>query len=212
MTKMNVSAAVLAGGDSKRMKYDKSLMKLGSKTMIEQVVGILQELCNDIIVVTNTPQVYRDLLCDVRFVKDQIKTSEKNSFVGLYSGILAAKNEYTFVVACDMPFLNPILIEEMIKLIDGQDILLPTIGNYYQPLHAIYKKSCLGIAKNFLLADKYKISNLIDSDEMCVEKIDEDFISKYDPKMHSFLNINTYEEFLQAEKLYEHKTHDRNLT
>lgn len=205
MRKINISAAVLAGGDSKRMKRDKSLMPLGSKTMIEHVVCSLKDIFDEIIIVTDTPEMYRDMFAGVRLVGDQIKTSEKNSFVGLYSGVLASKNDYTFVVACDMPFLNKTLIRKMIKLLKGQDIIIPMLKGYYQPLHAIYKKSCLNLAKQLILEEKFKISNLIDSDKLSVDILQEDFILKYDPYLHSFLNINTYDEFLKAKKLYKNK-------
>lgn len=205
MGKINISAAVLAGGDSKRMNRDKSLMTLGSKTMIEHVVNKLREISDEIIIVTDTSESYCDMFDDVIFRGDQIKTPEKNSFVGLYSGILTSKNDYTFIVACDMPFLNLNLIKEMVKLLDGQDVLVPMLDGYYQPLHAIYKKSCLGIAKQLILNGQYKISNLIDSDNLSVDILQEDFILKFDPYLYSFLNINTYEEFLRAKKIYKFK-------
>ncbi len=98
-----VTAVVLAGGKSTRMGQNKALLKMGKKTMIERVIDPLQKIFENIIVVTDNPKEYA-MLKNVKFVQDYFDTGEKNSLIGLYTGLIESKTDYVFVTACDMPF------------------------------------------------------------------------------------------------------------
>lgn len=183
-----VSAIVLAGGNSTRMGQNKALLKFGSKTLVELVVNKLRNLFAEIIIVTNYAESY-PMLKSVRFEKDCINTPVKNSLVGIYTGLLKSTNEYAFVVACDMPFLNEDLIKYMLAKLDKQDICVPYLQEHYQPLHAVYNKTCLEPIKNLLEIGDYKIINFYG--DVNVVRIYEDEIIKIDPDLKSFMNVNT---------------------
>ena len=190
MINTKVSAIVLAGGNSTRMGQNKALLKIGEKTLIELVVETLHKIFDEIIVVTNNPENYT-MLEDVRFEGDCIETPVKNSLVGLYTGLIRAKNDRAFVVACDMPFLNKELIEYIIKSLGDEDLLIPFIEGHYQPLHAIYNKTCLDIMRNMIIRGNYKIIDFYD--DVNTIKINEDIVRQFDPLLKSFMNINTKE-------------------
>lgn len=195
----SISAVVLAGGSSSRMGQNKALLKLGSATMIERVVFSLQPLFKETIVVTNNPKEY-NMIKNVRFVRDIKKPEVKSSLVGLYSGLSSANTDYIFVVACDMPLLNIPLIEFMKDKINNQDILIPKVNNFFEPLHAFYSKTCLGSMKNQLEKKDYKILNFFSMVD--VEIVDELTIKQFDPHLNSFLNINNYEEYMTFKNKY----------
>ncbi|SCZ09170.1 molybdenum cofactor guanylyltransferase [Alkaliphilus peptidifermentans] len=199
MDKKHISAVVLAGGNSKRMGHNKALLQLGSITMIERIVTILQPLFNEVIVVTNSPDTF-SMLKDVKFVPDYFITNEKNSLIGLYSGLRAAENEYVFAVACDMPLLNKSIIKYMIDVLSNEeDVLIPYLEGHYQPLHAIYGKKCLRPIEEMLSKEEYKIINFFN--EVKVEKVDESAIKKFDIDLQSFININTFEEYVKIKRM-----------
>lgn len=202
MDKKRISAVVLAGGNSTRMGQNKALLKLGSKTIIERVVEILKTIFEEIIIVTNTPQVY-SMLKDVRFVPDCFESKQKKSIIGLYTGIFEAKNDYAFVVACDMPFLNTDLINYMIDNIEDEDTLVPYINCYYQPLHAIYNKNCLKYIRTLLDSNNYKIIDLFDYfDNLKVRKINDEILDRLNITNSCFLNMNTYQEYINIKKAW----------
>ena len=190
MINKKVSAIVLAGGNSTRMGQNKALLKIGEKTLIELVVETLHKIFDEIIVVTNNPEKYA-MLKDVRFERDCIETPVKNSLVGLYTGLIQAKNDRGFVVACDMPFLNEELIKYLIESLGEEDLLIPFIEGHYQPLHAIYNKTCLDIMRNMIINGNYKIIDFYD--DVDTIKVHEGIVRKYDPVLKSFMNINTKE-------------------
>lgn len=206
MDKRGISAVILAGGGSTRMGQNKALLQLGEKTMIERIIDILRPLFNEIIVVTNLPEEY-SFLKDIIFVKDVFILTERNSLVGMYSGLLAAKNPFAFIVPCDMPFLNAELIHYMMNQVvegeDVKDVLIPFIGGHYQPLHAIYSKNCLKPIRRLLEEKKYKITGFFS--EVSVKTVGEDSVRRFSKDLQCFSNINTYEAYLNILQQWDKK-------
>ena len=177
------------------MGRNKALLQLGEKTMIEIVVDTLRPVFDEIILVTNHPEEYSKLK-DILFVKDKMITKEKNSLVGIYTGLAIAKNPYTFVVPCDMPFIDQDLIDYMTRQLEDEDVIIPFVEGHYQPLHAIYGKRCKDPIKKMLEAEQYKIINFFH--EVSVKTIDDETVKKFSKDMKCFLNINTYDAYLKV--------------
>ncbi len=200
MNKIEMSVIILAGGASSRMGQNKALMKLGEKTMIERVVEPLSNLFQEIIIITDTPEDY-EFLKEVKFARDAIIMDKKNSLLGIYSGLIVAKYSCVFAIACDMPNINIRLIQQMIDEYKEEDILIPFINPHYEPLHALYNKSCIPLMKKFLENNCYKIIDLLK--QLDVKLIEKETILKFDPLMLCFNNVNTYEEYIQINKIFE---------
>lgn len=193
----SVSAILLAGGKSSRLGTDKAKVKLdGESVMINSIAGKLSLLSDDIVVSTNGRR-YEDITIPVRWATD-VKPGA-GSLMGLYSGLLAVKNDYAIAVACDMPFINIELLKYMISLPRDYDALLPRIGEQTEQLHSIYAKKCLPAMEKFLDAGRLKITSFLD--EINVEYVSEDVVSRYDPQHLSFFNVNTAEQLKEAQDI-----------
>ena len=103
---------------------------------------------------------------------------------------------YNLVVAADMPFLSESLLRYMIKASDGFDFILPHIGEWYEPLHAIYSKKCIDPIKSILEQGHKVIVKLFDY--VKVRYIEAEEVDRFDPKHLSFFNINTKEDMERA--------------
>ena len=119
---------------------------------------------------------------------------------GIYSGLSKAINQWSFVSACDMPFLNPNLINDMAELREGYDIIAPIIDNRAEPVHAMYHQACLASISKQLNSGELKITRFYD--EMNVKEVGTNFIDKIDPGRWSFFNINTPEDMIKANQKY----------
>ena len=107
---MRVTGVIQAGGRSVRMGgRPKGLMELGGRRLIERVLMALTPVVDDVLVVTNTPQLYAFL--GLPMVPDVYP--DRGSLGGIYSGLRAAPGQAALTVACDMPFLHP----EVLKLL-----------------------------------------------------------------------------------------------
>ncbi len=101
---MKVTGVIQAGGRSTRMGgRPKALMDLGGCRIIERVLVALTAVVDDVLLVTNTPELYAFL--ELPMVADVYP--DRGSLGGIYSGLKAASGEAAFTIACDMPFLHP---------------------------------------------------------------------------------------------------------
>jgi len=187
-----MTGIVLAGGENSRMGSDKAFLKLDGVTMIERVLLALHTIADQIIVVTNSPQRYGDF--DARVVTD--KVSKRGPLTGIYSGLVSSKDEYNFIVACDMPFLEHRLISYMTELTGGYDIVVPCMQGRMEPLHAIYSKQLLPVIEKRLQENVQQLQGLFS--EARIRQVTEEEIDRFDPKRRSFININTPEEYKEA--------------
>ena len=136
----NLSCAILAGGKAKRFNGEnKALLKIGAQTNFEKLLFVTDSIFKETIVVANTPDHYP---CrDIKVVKDIFKNI--GPIGGIHAALKVASGNAVFFFPCDMPFLNRNLILEQIKRFNNSDcnILIPRIGEFIEPLHAIYSKS-----------------------------------------------------------------------
>jgi molybdenum cofactor guanylyltransferase len=187
-------AIILAGGDSKRLGQPKALLDFNGQSLIERMVNILQHSFTRITLVTDRPELYRGL--PVKIVSDLITDRVKSPLRGIHAGLSASSLPHQFVVACDMPCLNLNLISFMETYASEHDAVVPRIGQYYQPLHAIYSRSCIEVIEKQITLENYKIIDFYA--KINVHFIDEAEINRFDPDQCSFININTWSDYHQV--------------
>lgn len=187
-----MTGIVLSGGENKRMGADKAFLKVGGIPMIERVLRSLKEVFNDIIIVTNAPDRYAGY--GVRVVTDVF--DKRGPLTGIHSGLLRSSDEYNFVVACDMPFLNPRLIAYMAGLAEGYDIVVPKIAGLVEPLHGVYNRKLVSFIEERIGQGQRRIQELFGA--LTVRYVAEQEIDRFDPARTSFKNLNTPQEYEEA--------------
>jgi molybdopterin-guanine dinucleotide biosynthesis protein A len=106
------------------------------------------------------------------------------------------------VVACDMPFASAALLEEAVRLLveEDFDVVVPRSAAGLEPLHAVYRRAtCLPVVRNAVLANQLKIIDWFSS--VRVRELSLDEVAGIDPRRLVFWNVNTPEEFIEAEIL-----------
>ena len=185
---------ILAGGDSKRLGQPKALLDFEGLSLIERMVQKLEKLFNRITLVTDRPELYRGL--PVKITGDLIADQFKSPLRGIHAGLSVSDLPYQFVAACDMPYLNLDLIDFMEGFTSGYDAVVPRIGSYYQPLHAYYSRSCIGVIEKQIELGSYKIIDFYA--KINAHYLGQAEIEKFDPEQRSFININTWDDYHQA--------------
>lgn len=186
-----MTGIILAGGKNTRIGTNKAFIKINKKTIIEIILAVFYDLFKEVIIVTNCFKEYQHL--GVKLVKDIIP--DKNSLGGLYSGLLHAAGDYSFVAACDMPFIKRSLISYMMQARYGYDAIIPEYNGTLQPLCAVYSKTCINPIKEALSQNNLKIIDIVR--HMQVKRITEAEINNFDLYGHSFININTFQEYMR---------------
>ena len=195
--KIKMTGIILAGGKNKRIGQNKSFLKVGNRTIIERVVSTLSKIFNEIIIISNTPEPYRSF--GLKIYSDMIPG--KNSLGGIYTGLSVSSSQHNFFVACDMPFLNENLIKYMAESINDSDIVIPKTKKGYEPLHAIYSKSCIPFIKKQIDQNQLKIIDFFPY--VTVKKIETGEIDICGPEHTAFLNLNTEQDLLDAQAISE---------
>ncbi len=186
---MDIGCIVLAGGKGLRLGHEKALETVGNKSLIQWVVFSLSFLNSDIIIVTAAKQFPPQFIGYPKLKMVTDTYPGKGPLGGIYTGLAASDSFYNLVVACDMPFLNQDLLDYMIQISTGFDLVLPRLGNMIEPLHAVYSKTCLAPIECLLKQGNLKIHELLTL--VRVRYVEAAEINRFDPKHLSFFNVNT---------------------
>ena len=180
------------------MGEDKALKPFLGRPLIQRVIERLAPVADELLVTTNRPEAYAFL--NQRLIPD-LKPG-RGALGGLYTAIASASNPYVAVVACDMPFASAALLEAATKLMvqEEADVVIAKGDEGYEPLHAVYRReTCLPAIEAAIEADLWKVVAWFP--QVRVRVLTSEEIRRYDPKTLAFWNVNTPEEFAEAEKL-----------
>jgi molybdopterin-guanine dinucleotide biosynthesis protein A/molybdopterin converting factor small subunit len=192
----DTSAVILTGGKSSRMGRPKALLPFDGEPLIAHVVRHLKNLCAETIVVAAPEQDLPPL--PALLVRDEVAYLGPVS--GIFHGLKASNNEICFVTSCDAPFLNLALIAHLLEQIADCDVVVPFWEERFQPLHAVYRTSCVPFLKDQL--QRGELRPIFLYDKVRTRKIQEDEIRRLDPDGLSFLNMNSPEEYTTALQLW----------
>ena len=188
---LNATGVILAGGKSLRMGTDKAVLMVGREKMVEHIAHMLQRILPEVLISSNDPETCRNLGLPV--VTDIL--DNKVPLCGIHAALSAAKHEYVFVIACDMPFVEDRLVSLLIQEGEGYDVAVPRHGGYLEPLVAVYRKNCIPAIEKYLFEEKKKTDgffgdvrvNYVDMEEH--QDIDKEAI---------FFNVNTPQDLKKA--------------
>ncbi|MBI3399161.1 MAG: molybdenum cofactor guanylyltransferase [Deltaproteobacteria bacterium] len=183
-----MTGIILAGGKSSRMGFNKAFIDIDGKPIIHRTVDLFKELFDEIILIANDPAEYEEL--NILTVTDIVKGA--GSLGGIYTGLFHARSEYSFVAACDMPFLNKEVILRMSKIAGNYNVIVPFAVGRYHPLHAIYSKKCLKPIAEMIKEKDLRITNLFK--KLKIKKLEEKDWLPSGPILSSLDNINTRED------------------
>jgi len=188
---VSVSAAIMAGGKSRRMGQDKAWIELDGEPLIKRVADVLGQVADEVIVVANEPR-YASL--GLRVVKDRYP--DGGALGGIATGVGAAAHDTVLVAACDMPFLSADVWRVLLGHAGEADVVIPRVGGEYETLHALYTKACLPHMARALAENRLRVIAFFD--EVRVLAIEEPELRAADPDLRSFTNVNTPEELAEA--------------
>jgi len=213
-----LTVCIQAGGQSSRMGEDKALKTFLGRPLIQRVIERLSPIADELIVTTNRPDDYAFLdtsTGSVHRLRLTLRADLKpgrGALGGLYTAIASAAHPIVAVVACDMPFASAKLIEAAGRLLieEEADVVIARVApraeragkseEGYEPLHAVYRReTCLPAIEAAIDADQWKVISWFP--QVKVRVLTSEEIKRYDPLGLAFWNVNTPEEFAEAERI-----------
>lgn len=189
-----LTVVVQAGGQSSRMGRDKALVPLAGLPMIQHVLARLEGLGDEMLVTTNNEELE---FLDLPLIPDEEPGA--GALYGLRTALQAARGDTVLVVACDMPFVNRLLLEHLVELSAKADVVVPRWNDRYQTLQSVYaRKKCLKAVEDALESGEQRMISFYP--QVKVRIVPPEEVGEYDPTGSSFFNVNTPEDLSKAEE------------
>jgi molybdopterin-guanine dinucleotide biosynthesis protein A len=209
------SAVILAGGNSRRLGAEKALLKFENRPLICWTAEKLSLVVDEVVVVARDEahaKRLQEIIADfalqpepgVIFTWDRVEGF--GPVAGLSAGMEKACGDSIFATACDLPFLNPKVIERLFELVNedegNNDAAVPVQPNgFFEPLHCVYyREKMLSACKRALEREERRIHAPLQ--ELRVRRIHVDLLRPFDPHLLSFFNLNTKEDLEEARMLW----------
>jgi len=190
--------AVLAGGASQRMGQNKALLPLGGQPMIARVIQRVRPLADETIVIANSLDDYGFL--GVRVESDRYPGV--GPLAGLHAALEAARADLVVLLACDMPFINVALLRYLLSYVVDADAVVPRVAGREEPLHAVYRRAaCLPPVERALRDQKRRLIAFLPEVRTCF--VEEGHMRQIDPRLLSFRNVNTPDEWAEVVAMVE---------
>ena len=182
------------------MGENKALMRLGKESLIAHVIRQIESVTDELLLITNEPDLYTAL----RLPMYSDILPDMGALGGLHTGLTHAANSTVICVGCDMPLLQPNLLSHLTALLGDYDAVVPCVQTadrsapVFQTLSAVYSKRCLPVIDAMLASGELRVHALYDRIDARIVQPDE--WRAFDPQGLSFFNINTPEDFAEADK------------
>jgi len=194
------------------MGSDKANLLLGDQTMLQRVIAAMQQVFPQVVISVRQPRPEIDLpqVCD-----DQTgsgKPGEAGTPVGgPLAGLVAALGQvdtrWAFLVGCDMPFVQPALVELLAEYRGQYQAVVPVVAGHAQPLAAYYAVDSLGAIREHLEGGgKNSMRAMLGSLRVC--HVDQAELLHADPLLHagpgsdSFFDLDTPQDVAIAKGRY----------
>jgi molybdenum cofactor guanylyltransferase len=206
------AALILAGGQARRFQkrqewQDKALAKLDGKPLLIRAAQNVQGIVEETIFCVNNEsrrELYARTLKDwgldsAKFVVDQKVGHISGPMVAILTGLKAAKAELCFTLPCDMPLMQPKVVEYMFGLAGDVDLVVPMWpnGRLETLVTVLQRENAVEIADTLCQLKRPRTDDIFRgaSKVMFASPVGE--MKALDPELKSFVNINVPEDLTQ---------------
>jgi len=154
---MNISAVLLAGGESRRMGKDKATFLLYGKPLWQIQLELLRKLePTEILVSARTDPVWRP--ADAQFVADDPPSCGPLS--GLAASLAKMCTKHLLALAIDIPFMTEKYLTFLCSQIEPRRGVIAKIEDRFEPLAAIYPQEALANVQSALSREDFSLQTV----------------------------------------------------
>jgi FdhD protein len=199
VSRIPVTAAVMAGGRSMRMGVDKTLLSVHGEPLLVRVVDAVSAVCAHTMVVTNRVEqiAAAGLPGDTAVLIDEVPY--QGPLGGLVTALKGAPDDWVLAVAADIPWLEPEVIRALWAAHDGAQVVVPVTEKGLEPLLALYRRDCLPVAQEVLASGRRRLVAMFP--ELKVVELSLELLQAADPGLRSLVNVNTPDDLADAREI-----------
>jgi molybdopterin-guanine dinucleotide biosynthesis protein A len=176
---------ILAGGHGSRLGgINKALIDVAGSTIIERTVAAISPLVGEVSLVVNDHQL--DFLnLPLHFDPEP----HAGVLPALLTGLQSTQADCCLLVACDMPFIKPAVVQHLFDRLGENDVCIPRVGEQLQPMLAVYRPArCAEAIRRSLGEGRMRMIAFLD--RVAVVEEEEATLRTLDPELLSFFNVN----------------------
>jgi molybdenum cofactor guanylyltransferase len=198
------SAIILAGGKSSRMGRPKADLQFDGITMLDCVVAEMIRVFQDLVVALAEDRRYA--WQDFFFVQSIVDRARyRGPVAALEQALRKIRFDRAFVCSCDVPFVSGDLARKLCDMLGDHEAVIPQVDGQLQPLHAVYRKSCSKILKTMREQKQDRLQDIVNFAKVRIVPEDEIRALDPDPRLLSFFNVNTPEDYQRAIELMDER-------
>ena len=216
---------LLAGGDSSRMGFNKALVRVGGRTLVERTARLLEELTATVLIVSRD----RSVAAGLPYPVVDSERPGVGPLAALAAGLSRCATPWALVLACDLPLFPAALGAHMLALATGQEAAVPGAGpgaprgeapageanadgnpggweavvphwnGFWEPLAAVYARSCLPAIQDALARGEKRVTSFYG--QVRVRPVREEEIRLFAPPAVAFFNVNTRSDLRALQEL-----------
>lgn len=155
---IQLSALVLAGGQSRRMGQDKALLIVDGVPMLQRVCAIARQCAYPVYVVTPWVERYQAIVpVDCELIRETSTLGATNShgpLLGFAQGLEQVQTEWVLLLACDLPNLKAEVLQNWAQQLESGDpraiAYLPRHPKGWDALCGFYRRDSLAGLQAFI--------------------------------------------------------------
>lgn len=186
-----LTAFILAGGQSSRMGSNKAFLSLAGQMLIDHALRRLKPLECDIFIVG--PRA--DFNPFGRVLEDRF--TDSGPLAGIHRALERSESSFNLITAVDMPLLTTDFLRSLVAAAKGDaaEVVIPHTTEGFQPLCAVYRKEFLAAADAALKTEERKVDRVIFARPHRIIEADSEI----------FANVNTPADLAAVEKIMQQR-------
>lgn len=161
------------------MGREKALVEVDGEPLVRRVARRLAEVADPVLIATGVP----GRLGPLPYGEVGDACDGCGPLGGIAAALAASPHELVAVVAVDMPFADPALLDVLARAWRGEDAVVPVAERGPEPLHAIYRKTALPRLRAAIGDERFAMHEVLEtlrvrrvtSDEWRAAGVDERF-------------------------------------
>tara|TARA_B100000902_G_C27312303_1_gene919119 strand:+ start:1859 stop:2455 length:597 start_codon:yes stop_codon:yes gene_type:complete len=185
---MSLAVAILAGGKSKRMGCDKTLLEIDGIPILKRIIDVAEGLSQECLIISNTPHKHDSFGWPI------LSDSYGNTgpLGGLYTALKSINSERLLLLACDMPYMRYDFLNYITTIYTKKDAVVP-FDHLPQPLCSVYKTTLISTIDSLIKKQRLSMRYFLKQIDVLQVLPDQWSHLKADKKL--FANINTPEDY-----------------
>ncbi len=180
---INASSFILIGGFSRRFGSPKWKAELNNIRLIDHMWNMCLDFENRYVIGKEEPEEV-----SYPFISDALDI--QTPLNGIYTALLNSKQEWNFIISCDLPLMNSHVIQLIWEMGDQTaDAIIPRVKNYIQSTCAFYHKRALAKIQSIVNQNEFRVNDILD-------KLNTSYILMDDCE-EEFTNMNMVEDYIK---------------